>query len=618
MQMRDQPTDLSQLSTEELMQMRSGPATGPVTAPERSTLEKISRQTGLGLRTVGPVGAGALAGAAIGAPIGGVGAIPGALAGAGAMSLVQLVDNLAGTHGIDWVLDKLGLPKPETSTERVIGDVMTGISGQGGIVGAGRLLAKSSGPTVSRIGEMLISKPALQVGAVTAGAGTGAMLREGGASYPAQFGGNIVASLIAPQAAAKAGRIGYRGLIEPWLRPGDIKGRGYLEAAGDKVDEIGSLLRINKQIVPGSQPTAGEAAVPAGRTEFAALQRSAEKVLPSDYLSRSDAQNAARIAQLRTVGQTPKALKAAEAARKTVADINYGAAYQKTIRGDKTLKDISQNPYFKEALPDAIKLAEAQGINSKTDLTQFLHYVKVSLDKQLARAGDAALDSTEKAAVANIKEQLIKWMGNKNKAYETARFEFAKASEPINQMKIGQFLESKLVPALSDEAKQKSASFAGALENAPATIKRATGGPRFKELTKVLTPKQMQAVNSIQDDLARDARFNVMAQKGSKAAPSAIELASASMRQEMGGKPLTLLHRGMMVANALWTRLEGKVNRKLAAEMAAEMLNPPEVAESLSRASARAAANKVLAEDIARLQIGFISGSARVSNAPTN
>ena len=620
-------TDLSQIPTEELMRMRSG-NNAPMTdlsgisteelmkmrgAEPATAIQDVNRKAGLALRSVGPVAAGALAGGAIGAPIGGVGAIPGAAAGATVMSILQLVDNLGGTRYIDKAMDMMGLPNPETTGERVAGDVLSGIAGQGGMTAAGRLLKQSTGPVMSRIGEMLASKPVVQAVAAGTGAGVGGTMREGGASYPAQLTGNVLASLVAAPVATKALHIGYRGLVEPWLKPEAIKGRAYLAAAGDKVDEIGSLLRENKQIVPGSLPTAGEASVPSGRAEFVGLQRSAEKVLPSDYVARSDAQNAARIAQLRTVGKDKATLKAAEKARTTEANINYGLAYEKATNADKTLKTISENPYFKEALPDAIKLAEAKGITAKEDLTQFLHYVKVGLDKQLSRTGDTALAETERKAVANIKEKLVSWMGTKNKAYETARFEFAKASKPINQMEVGQFLESKLVPALSDEAKQKSAAYAGALADAPGTIKRATGGPRFEELTKILTPEQMNVVNSVRDDLARGARYDFLAQKGSKASPNAIDLASKSMREEIEGKPLTLLHRGAMLFNALWSRLEGKVDRKLAAEMAAEMLNPPGVADSLSRASARAVANKVFAEDIAKSKFAFIGGSARVS-----
>lgn len=66
-----------------------------------------------------------------------------------------------------WVADKLGLPKPQTSTERVYNDIneaLTGTAltlGAGGLVNAGRSAAAS--PTIaSRVGDFLTAQPVLQ------------------------------------------------------------------------------------------------------------------------------------------------------------------------------------------------------------------------------------------------------------------------------------------------------------------------------------------------------------------------------------------------------------------------------------------------------------------------
>ena len=61
-----------------------------------------------------------------------------------------------------------------------------------------------------------------------------------------------------------------------------------------------------------------------------------------------------------------------------------------------------------------------------------------------------------------------------------------------------------------------------------------------------------------------------------------------------------LLHRGAMIANAIITRLEGKINKKLAAELAAEMLYPPAVAGSIEKAVQRDAYSKALSQAILR------------------
>lgn len=408
--------------------------------------------------------------------------------------------------------------------------------------------------------------------------------------------GAAVPSAVVP--VSKVAKMIYHGAIEPWAAPAAIKGRAYLEAAGGKADEILNLLRSPQEIVPGSAPTAGQAATAAGRAEFAALQRSAERVKPSEYVERADEQNAARLGAVRTVGQDKAALVAAESERTAVAGPLYKEAYDTMVKRDPELRALWKNPYFREAIPDAWRLARANDVSPIADLAQFLQYVKLSLDKQVSRVGDSALSSTEQRAVQGVKSKLVDWLERKNPAYAEARATFAEKSAPINQMEVGQYLENKLVPALSDEAKQSAAAYSGALRDAPGTIKRSTGGPRFQELTDILTPDQVRVLEGVRDDLARNARFDLLAQKGAKAAPNALDLATESARRETGGRIPNILERGVMVANAIIERLQGHLDKKLAAELAMEMLNPSAVGESLAKAKARAAFNERLSHDI--------------------
>ena len=431
----------------------------------------------------------------------------------------------------------------------------------------------------------------------------------------AAFGAGVSAVAIP---ASKVARMVYHGLIEPWAAPAAIKGRAFLEAAGDKADDIIALLRSPEELVPGSKPTAGQAAVPAGRAEFSALQRSAEGVRPSDYVARADEQNAARIAQVRTVGKDKAALAAAEGARAGKTSALYQEAYETAVRADPELATLFQNPYIKDAVPDALRLAKAAKISPKENLTRFLHYVKIGLDKQLTRTGDTALSATEQRAVQAAKKELTDWLGRKNPAYDAARATFAEESAPINQMEIGQYLEKKLVPALSDEAKQSAVAYSNALRDAPQTIKKATGGPRFDELTQILAPDQMSAVQSVQDDLARLARGEMLAQKGAKAGPNAVDLATQNLQDAFGGKVPNILNRVALAANAIISRVEGKINKKLAAEIAAEMLNPQAVGESMAKAQARAKFNARLAEDAQKMlrQYTLWSAHQRASEEP--
>jgi len=215
--------------------------------------------------------------------------------------------------------------------------------------------------------------------------------------------------------------------------------------------------------------------------------------------------------------------------------------------------------------------------------------------------------------LTNIKDRLKKAIPG----MEVADVVFRKKSEPINQMQIGQYLEQKLTPALSEEAPQRAATFAGALRDAPGTIKRATGAPRFENLSKALTQKQLEAVNEVRDELARSARFEAMGRFGARAQPGAGELGEAAIKREVGGNIPGILERGVFIVRALIYRVGGHMDRKLAAEVAAEMLNPPQVAESLRQAQLRAARNAMVATAIHKrivpaLAVTAAQGQARM------
>ncbi|MFZ2287607.1 MAG: hypothetical protein WAV93_11530 [Bacteroidales bacterium] len=411
--------------------------------------------------------------------------------------------------------------------------------------------------------------------------------------------------------------------IEPWKNPEAIKGRAYLEAAGNKSQEVLNALRNPaQQIVPGSMPTAGEAAVPAGRAEWAALQKSAGKILPSEYLARSDAQNVARINQLRTVGQDKAALAAAEGTREANALVNYAAAnnagvdQQMAMAMQPQIESLMRRP----AVEDAKKIAMRLAADNDVTLTDFgsvqgLDWLKKGLDKQIEMAAKRtdAIGASDLKSLMQSKDDLLATIKQIAPAYDVARGAYAAESAPINQMRVGQYLENKLVPALGEEAKQKAASFVGAVRDAPGTLRRSlTGGPRFEELTQVLTPRQMAAVESVKADLARGARFEDMAQRGGQVGNSAMDVATQSIEKASGGGKIpNPLSRVVTVANAILGRLEGKINKKLALEIAQEMLNPAQTANALENAMTRAAKGGTVTNALSKNRVPLTVGGVQ-------
>ena len=421
----------------------------------------------------------------------------------------------------------------------------------------------------------------------TSGLGQTAMQMGVGAA----LGGAVPA--VAP-IIAKTGQAAYRTLIEPMLDPASIKSRAYMEAAGVKAPDIISALRTNKPVVPGSLPTAGEAAISAGRPEFSALQATAGKVLPTNYLARTDARNAARLNQLGKVAGTEADMVAAVGTRAATATQNYGAAMAEGIDQQMAtalkpqIKLLLERPSMKEARNVATRLAKEQNIRfSSLGQLEGLDWLKKGLDEQISSATKvgSSVGKAELGSLMQTKEDLLATMKQLSPKYDVARSTFAAQSKPINQMEVGQYLKDKLTPALDETASQKAGSFAGAVRDAPGTLKRSlTNAPRYEKLSDVLTPDQVAKVESIRQDLANEAKQQMMAQKGAQAGPNAMDVASQSISGATGGGKIpNPLSRVVTIANAIIGRLEGKIDKKLAIEIAAEMLSPSKVSRVLQK-----------------------------------
>lgn len=170
-------------------------------------------------RGLAPYAAGAVVGAAAGAPFGGVVAIPGAIAGAGAVGLDQLATGLMGLKtpqdATNALLDRLGVSSSDTPEQRVIEQATGAAANAFTGAGAMRLLAStmrsppskaamnylmaksgSVNDTVRQIAGSLAENPALQAtsGALGGAASQGAA--ELGLPPGLQWLAGLVASLI--------------------------------------------------------------------------------------------------------------------------------------------------------------------------------------------------------------------------------------------------------------------------------------------------------------------------------------------------------------------------------------------------------------------------------------
>ena len=168
--------------------------------------------------------------------------------------------------------------------------------------------------------------------------------------------------------------------------------------------------------------------------------------------------------------------------------------------------------------------------------------------------------------------------------YTEAQKKFAELSKPINQMEVADFLKSKMTNALRGEEKLSPTSFANALENAPGTIKKATGMPRYENLSDVLNPEQIKVIEGIRTDLAKRAAAEEQAIVGSRGG-KAIPAAALPTAPHFLSKVTTLV-------NTIVNKLQGKIDRKIAMELAVELLNPETAATMIEKAARKEAGRK--------------------------
>ena len=305
-------------------------------------------------------------------------------------------------------------------------------------------------------------------------------------------------------------------LAEPLYQGGRnaIAGRTLNRVAGQGAPQVAQRLASAGELVPGSVPTAAQVANNGG---IAALERSAASANPAAYTQRAQEQASARLSALRGVAGDDAQMAAAKAARKAASDHLYTAADAGIAPIDGFFGSLLQRPQFASAVSRAQELAKDKGLsdiffrdakgNPQALIGEGAHLIKKALD-EAGEFGSKSYTGKASAGAANDTNGLFQqWLDKSIPEYAQARQAFAKGSEPVNQMQVGQSLFDSVSPALADFGalgKETAASYARALRNADQTAAKATG-MSGKTMADVLTPQQMQAVTSVAQDLARKA-----------------------------------------------------------------------------------------------------------------
>lgn len=377
-------------------------------------------------------------------------------------------------------------------------------------------------------------------------------------------------------------------------------------AAGRGATNQNQLAAVRSALQSAPQgATAAQAAANVYAPEFQALATAMAGNQPSYYGAVSRAEEAARRAQL--AAATPD-IAAAEAARKAATTPLYGAAEKAVVTLDQPLMDLFER-MPKGTLEKAAEIARMEGrpfqigqyVPAHTAPTgmvnaagqpitrqvpaQFpqmtgesLHYVKRALSDISNASPITGITQDMQRAAQGVLRDFLPQVEAKIPAYGQARQTYATMSEPINQARVLEEMQSVLQKPGGGERAVPFMNVLGRGEQA--MLKRSTGTPRYEQIGDVLTPPQMSVVRDVEAQLNRQTAMAKQAQQGEEAANLIIKANTSNLRLP------NFMNVKTHIANETLRLLQDRLNAKVFAELEEAFKSAKSVDELLSKVPA--------------------------------
>lgn len=213
----------------------------------------------------------------------------------------------------------------------------------------------------------------------------------------------------------------------------------------------------------------------------------------------------------------------------------------------------------------------------------------MSLSKEIKRLMGKTTDGKNAYNVKvldEIKGVLDDQIGLGEGAYSAAQSKYKELSIPINRMKVGEELMKSLKSA---QEKETAAPFLKAMQEAPRTLKKATGFARYDKLDDVLSLDQVDKIKRISQELLDQQKAAQMASGTRSVLPDVMSKESIRLPG--------ILERNVVIANAILKKLETNKSPEYK-EILSQLLNDP---DKLAKAlQAKEGLAKQVAMDIAR------------------
>lgn len=531
-------------------------------------------------------------------------------------------------------LTNFGFAEPQGKVERIVGDASRALAGTGGVAAAASKLTNAAGPVVQNVIDNLAANTGAQaVGAVGSGVGAGGA-REAGLGPGAQFVASLLGGMVVPtvgnaawETTKAAGRWG-QAIAQPFWQGGREAAAGNIinEMASDPAAvnaQLGVLPPMPKaardlraangyplpeaqpipQYVPGSQVTTATAVRDPGLLSLEAGLRGGQDN-PFGALDRNN--NTARTNYFRGISGTQAELDALKADRQANANADYNFAYSEpttaSARTERQLAPLWSSPTFKQAWQIAERIAADKLWRPEQispDNPEFMHLVKITLDKLGGSGAANPADRAVQGGVADLQHSFLDALDNIAPAYGIARGNYAAASPAIDQRTTLLDILNKATNTGETLDKNQPLSLAGwdkhVTDQAPV-------------LAETLTPDQMGVLGNIGQDMNRSA---LPFSYGIKTPGSNTfkNIATDQTLSAAGGPTLSASPLSKVLSMPVQKLFEWSGSNDQVKQLVVEAMKDPDIAAQYLAAASRGL-NPTLGQLFAAREQGIVQGGA--------
>jgi len=397
-------------------------------------------------------------------------------------------------------------------------------------------------------------------------------------------------------------------------------------------------LRPAEELAPAVEPVANSLLVPATAAQKAAkLQKPADatlaqlddirKAINADITAASRSSDPAAATTLMNLRQLHKSIDDAIESSTTLSD-NAKQLYTKAVNTYRT----EYAPRFKEGVNAKLFKKTTLGETATNPDDVVKTYFQPKGEREASQfvlmfgKNPTAMATTRKGIEDLYRREVTDAAGGVTPAAHAAFMK--KYADPLRIMDdAGMGIGARL-----DAVGQKATNLAQITERAAAASNKLapplSPGPeaitvekRIANLTKGLSAQQLQDVSAVRADLLRQGDYERLAAAGSDMGVNT--LATQTGKKE--GAPLpSLLNLGVTLFNAVYKRLAGKMDEKVARQLAIELTSPETAAQTLEAAlklqAGRQVTSNALAEAGRAATIGTTTGTIDAQNRrkPTN